>query len=101
MPFLILLGLNTIVLICWTAIASLKWERVHMGATDTFGRQLQSYGRCALNSKKDVAYVVLLSFINLVVLLLANFQAYQARTIIVEFGESQYIAIINSSILQA
>jgi len=72
-----------------------------MGATDDFGRRLQSYGMCTLNSKKDFAYVVLLSIVNLAVLLLANIQAYQARTITVEFGESQYIAIINSSILQA
>jgi len=100
-PFLILLGLNTIVLICWTAISPLKWERVHKDATDDFGRQLKSHGMCTLNSKKDIAYVVLLSVINLAVLLLANIQAYKARKITVEFSESQYIAIINTSILQA
>jgi len=100
-PFLILLGLNTIVLICWTAISPLKWERVYTDARDDFGRELYSNGMCRLNSNKDIAYVVFLVIINLAVLLLANIQAYQARAITVEFSESQYIAIINASILQA
>eukprot|EP00957_Ditylum_brightwellii_P164991 12561996-Ditylum_brightwellii.AAC.1 len=100
-PFLILLGLNTIILTCWTAISPLKWERVYTDARDDFDRELNSNGMCALNSNKDIAYAVLLLIINLAVLLLANIQAYQARSIAVEYSESQYIAIINASILQA
>lgn len=100
-PFLILLGLNTIVLICWTAISPLKWERVHTDARDDFGRPLDSTGRCTVENNKSLPFVVLLLIINMAVLLLANIQAYQARTITVEFSESKYIGIINASILQA
>eukprot|EP00957_Ditylum_brightwellii_P161062 12262520-Ditylum_brightwellii.AAC.1 len=86
-PFLILLGLNTIILICWTAISPSKWERVYTDARDDFGRELYSNGMCRLNSNKDIAYVVFLVIINLAVLLLANIQAYQARAITVEFSD--------------
>jgi hypothetical protein len=48
-----------------------------------------------------VPYLVIIGVVNVGVLILANVQVYQARSIRTEFSESRYITIIMASMLQA
>lgn len=91
-PWFVLMMLNTIVLVIWTKVDPLRWERIDTGVVDGFDRSIDSYGVC--NSKNKVPYVVLLFLINLSLVLLANYQAYCARNLSTEFSESRYISII-------
>jgi hypothetical protein len=97
--FVILLVLNLIVLITWTFVAPLEWERNFNEATDPFGRPVDSYGICA--NEDALPFVVVLTVINLGILVLANWWAYKARNIETEYHESRYIAISMASVLQA
>jgi hypothetical protein len=96
--FVILLVLNLIVLITWTFVAPLEWERNFNEATDPFGRPVDSYGTCS--NKDAVPFVVVLMVFNLGILILANWWAYKARNIETEYHESRYIAISMASVLQ-
>ena len=78
-PFLLLLTCNIIVLVCWTVIDPLSYERREYDGTDYWNRVLASYGACTSDS---VGYYVMpLAFINFSVLLIACYQAYRARNI--------------------
>ena len=56
MPFLVLLTLNFIVLICWTVIDPLRYQREFLLGTDYWNREIASVGRC--ESENAVAYLV-------------------------------------------
>ena len=62
------------------------------------------YGSCV--SSTDAAggalpYVIILVLVNLSSAVLANYQAYEARNVNVEFQESKYIGLATASMLQA
>jgi gamma-aminobutyric acid type B receptor len=54
-PFLLLMTLNFIVLICWTVIDPLTYERNFQLGTDYWNREIASVGRCT--SEHAVAYL--------------------------------------------
>jgi hypothetical protein len=45
-PFAVLLTRNFVVLICWTDIDPLTYERVFADGTDYWNREIASYGSC-------------------------------------------------------
>lgn len=90
-------SVNVIILILWTIIDPLKWERVDVD-------DLNAYGRCAPDpNSSGVASIIFLALIlvtNATALILANVQAYQARMISDEFSESQYIGLAMFAVLE-
>ena len=98
-PFVLLVLANVIILTCWTVIAPLQYERNAHPGTDEWNRIISTYGAC--RSDSVVPFLVPLAFINVGLLMVANWQAYEARSIQSEFAESQYIAIVMASMLQA
>jgi hypothetical protein len=55
---------------------------------DSFGRPTRSYGHCEYNSSAR-AYLITLAVINFGTLLLALYQAWDARSLSTEFAESK------------
>ena len=99
MSFLILFVANLIVLLAWTIHAPLEWLRHPKDAKDKFGRSVDSFGTCT--SESALPFVIVVLVLNLGILCLANWWAYQARNIETEYRGSRYIAISMASVLQA
>ena len=101
-PLVVLLSFNLVVLTCWTIISPLEYRRESHEGTDGWNRVISTYGSCrAPVNSVSWSYMVLLGVINLGVLVIANWQAYEARSIQSEFSESRYIAVVMASMLQA
>lgn len=99
LPFAFLLSVNWIILALWTAIDPLTYVRMNNPGTDAWGRVLSTYGVCKSNDA--VPFVVPLAIINFGIMVVANWQAYEARLIEFEFSESKHIALAMGSLLQA
>lgn len=98
-PFILLLSLNIIVLISWTVIDPLTYEREFLLGTDYWNREIASVGRC--RSNRPAAYLVPLACVNFISLVIAGWQAWQARDIEDEFSEGKYIGLSIFSMCQA
>jgi len=94
-PFAIVFSANLILLLVWTIIDPLYWERRPINATE-------SYGTCAANPQSEAWKVILalLGALNGAALVGANVEAWKARKISTEYGESSYIGLIMVSMLQ-
>jgi gamma-aminobutyric acid type B receptor len=103
LPFAILIVLNMIILITWTIVAPLRWERVIM-EEDMFGQPVKSRGTCilAVNNRESVEMIFLFSLgaVNVAALLCSNYQSYRARSLPSEFKETFYLAMTNLIILE-
>ena len=97
--FACLYSLNLIVMIPWTLVAPLEWHRVPRDATDIFDRPVESYGNCS--NADALPFAIALLILNISILIMANWWAYQSRNIETEYHESRYIGITMASILQA
>jgi 7 transmembrane sweet-taste receptor of 3 GCPR len=73
-------------------------REVELG-TDGWSRVLSTYGVC--RSDNVERYLIPISCLNLGVLVMANWQAFEARHIEAEFSESRYIGMVCQSMLQA
>ncbi|KAL7530985.1 hypothetical protein ACHAXR_003784 [Thalassiosira sp. AJA248-18] len=104
-PFAFLLAVNLVILICWTVINPLTFERKASSGTDHWNRSQKSfYGSCVSSADAkggSLPYLIILTIVNFAAMIIANIQAYQARNIHVEFSESRYIALATASVLQA
>ena len=98
-PFAVLFVCNVVVLICWTVIDPLRYERQLYIGTDFWNREIASYGACRSNNVAP--FIVPLAIINIVSLAIACWQAYKARSIQSEFSEAKYIGLTVSSMFQA
>ena len=99
-PFFVLLTLNLLVLLCWTLVAPLQYKRSPHQGTDGWNRVISTYGACRAE-RGSWPFMAALGAVNLGVLVIANWQAYEARSIQSEFSESRFIAIVMASMLQA
>jgi len=98
-PLVLFLVVNLVILICWTALSPMKFVREYdIDATDAFNRVIESSGSC--QSVGSQPYIISLSVINLSIVIFANFQAYKARHISMDYSESSYISIVMGSLLQ-
>ena len=96
LPFAILFTCNLILMTLWTVLDPLVWTRVETSPTE-------SYGACKVEDRYDVSWKVIVSFIaifNGAALIGANIEAYKARNVDTEYGESSYIGLIMGSFLQ-
>jgi ABC-type sugar transport system substrate-binding protein len=98
-PFMVLFTMNTVVLTVWTVLDPLVYTREDLPGMDGWNRIIATYGTC--HSNHVAPYLVPLGVINLSVLVIAKWQAYEARSIQSEFSESKYIDIALASLLQA
>ena len=98
-PLIILMTVNVTILICWTVIDPLIYQREADSSRDEWNRVISTYGVC----KSDTAgyFLVPLIVVNFSVLILANWQSYVARNLNAEFAESKYITVCMASMLQA
>ena len=99
MPFFVLTTINATILICWSVIDPLTYQREADHSRDEWNRVISTFGIC----KSDNAsyFVVPLILVNVGVLIMANWQSYEARNLEEEFAESKYIFICMASMLQA
>lgn len=97
----LLLPLNYVVLTAWTVVAPLQWTRIHVDNFDNFGRSVETYGTCwPGESSSQLAFLCVLFFMNLVLVIVANYQSFLARNIPSDFNESTYITLSMASILE-
>ena len=89
---------NFLVLGLWTGLSPLEYVREPI-EFDKYDRILTSAGKC--QSDQGLIYGLILLGVNAAALFFAMYQAYRARAVQVEFGESTYIALIILSLLQA
>lgn len=99
-PFFFLFSANVVVLVAWTILDPLVYQRRAHQGTDGWNRVLSTYGTCR-SENFPVPFIVPLSVLNLVLLIFANWQAYNARLIESEFSESAYIGSVMAILLQA
>jgi hypothetical protein len=95
-PFVILLSLNLIFLIIWTVLDPVTWVLFQRTDLDFFATCTN--GDDGSNVWKACFVCVCLA--NGIALILANIEAYKARHISTEYGESKYIAMSMGSIFQ-
>jgi gamma-aminobutyric acid type B receptor len=91
MPFLTLTTANLTILISWSTIAPLEFERMDHPGTDPWNRVISTYGSCVSSSGdvSSVSFISTISTLNFGALLVANIQAYQGRQIRSEYSESK------------
>lgn len=97
-PFFVLFTANVLVLSLWTALDPLTHVRDDHEGTDGWNRIVSTYGSC--KSENVVPFVIPLAFMNVGVLFIGNWLAYETRMIKSEFSESKFIALILASLLQ-
>lgn len=97
-PAAVVIVLNNIVLICWTVLDPLTYERNFELGTDLWNRDLASKGFC--RSENEAAYLIPLGLINLGLLIVSCYQAWEARDIKSEFAESKWIGLAVFSMSQ-
>jgi hypothetical protein len=102
-PFAIVLVLNMTILVTWTIVAPLQWERV-IEAEDEFGQPTESRGTCFVSVNNGdstvTTFLCLLGAVNVTALLFSNYQSYSARALPSEFNETLYLAMTNLVILE-
>jgi len=104
--FFTLLSTNLTILITWTAVEPLKYERyLKHSTTDEFGRHISTYGSCypPLHLASN-AYWVFMSVLNaniIIPVLLSCYHAYYSRSLSTEYNESFYIATTVFGMLQS
>lgn len=92
LPMVVMFSVNLIILLAWTFLQPLTWERERSGS-DMYGRPLYFGGYCRSQYNRTGFLYILLS-VNILPLIFANYQAYVARKISTEFAESEYIALL-------
>ena len=95
----VLYTLNMVVLLVWTFLSPLEWNRIFRDSTDMFDRPFESYGICS--NSDALPYVAVILVLDISILIAANWWAYQSRNIETEYHESRYVGISMASILQA
>lgn len=98
-PSFLFLAANVAVLSIWTVIDPLTYVRKDHPGTDGWNRIVSTYGSC--QSDNVIPYIVPLALLNVGLLMLGNYWAYETRMITSEFSESRYIGIAMMSMLQA
>lgn len=98
-PFAAVMAANFAILISWTLVDPLVYERSFEIGTDFWNREIASNGAC--RSDNTIAYLVPLGVLNAAVVFFASYQAFQARHIQSEFSESSYIGLAVFMMAQA
>jgi gamma-aminobutyric acid type B receptor len=101
-PLAVLIVCNISLLIVWTVMSPVTWERIEVANYDEFGRSVESYGRCEGDGSTTTKIIVyLMAIVNGLGLLFTNYQGFKTRALPTAFNESFYLAIANASLLEA
>ena len=103
-PFVILMGLNIIVLTTWSVIDPLRWTRTptNDNSIDKFGRTVDSIAACSSQNKTNqIIFYSLYLVINLCAVAFAIYQSYLARNIRTDLNESFYVALAMATMGEA
>jgi len=95
-PFIILMVSSVTLLTVWTALDPWVFRRLPQGTeTDEWSRVVSTYGACTSvnESNASVICLSLLWCIFVLSLIASCVQAYQARSISIEYSESTYIGV--------
>ena len=95
-PFGILFGINLLLLILWTVLDPLTWQRQPVPGSDG----TSTYGICLSDGQAWLPIFILLTVTNALALILANVEACRVSSLDLEFHESRYIQIATGLILQ-
>eukprot|EP00977_Amphora_coffeiformis_P026195 scaffold24543_cov195-Amphora_coffeaeformis.AAC.18 len=99
-PFSVLLLLNVVVLLVWTLVDPLTFVRRDEQRTDYWNRVVSSYGSCRSDHGAE-PFLIPLGVINLSLVAVACWQAFEARGIHSAFAEAKYIGLAILSMFQA
>jgi hypothetical protein len=88
LPFAVLFGTNSLLLVLWTVIDPLKWE-----IRSVEGDKSRLYGTCSDFGTAGWVFLGLTVGLNLGALVLACLQAYKARKISSEYSESRSLGL--------
>ncbi|CAB9523896.1 Metabotropic glutamate receptor 6 [Seminavis robusta] len=101
-PLVIMVGLNLVVLVTWSVVDPLVWERETEHSRDRFDRPTSSIAVCASNSQTlEKLFGALLFAISFVALALANWESYKGRKLPTEFNETGRIAMSMFFLIEA
>ena len=101
-PLLILMTINVVLLLLWTFLSPLRWERVQIDNFDRFDRSRESYGTCKTDgSVESRVFFSLILAVNALGLVVSNYQGYRTRNLPTAFDESFYVAMTNAMLLEA
>ena len=93
---LILFSINLILMILWNVLDPLVWKRGQVSPSE-------SLGFCSVSDPDSITWKIILALLGILnggVLIVANVEAYKARKIDTEYGESVYIGLIMLFFLQ-
>lgn len=93
-PFFALLTANATILLVWTLVDPLEWERTYSMQT------LVSTGQCKSSGNAWKYCVSFLALVNFGSIVTANIMAYKGRHIGSDFVESKWIMLCTASIFQ-
>ena len=94
LPFCVLLGLNLVFLITWTAADPMYWHRSETSPTS-------SYGLCRLGSNNvSIAMAILVFGVNILALILALIETYKARKVTYDLSDGGSISMVVISVFQ-
>ena len=85
-PVMVILLLNFVLLLCWTLVDPLVWQREPYDDDPS-----NSYGFCLSEGSASIAFLTLLILLDLSALVLACVQAYRARQLDDEFTDSRWL----------
>ena len=89
------LHLSSPLLLVWTALDPLQYTRVTIGRSED--GTLQSAGNCASPGTTSTVIASLLFAINLILVIFAGIQVYQARKVTVAYHESKVSVYIHNN----
>ncbi|KAL7529723.1 hypothetical protein ACHAXR_009330 [Thalassiosira sp. AJA248-18] len=87
LPIVILFLLNFVLLLCWTLIDPLKWQREPVKEDDPSS----TYGFCRSEGDASIAFLTVLVILDFSALVLACVQAYRARHMDDDLTESRWL----------
>ena len=95
-PMLALFVLNVVILLTWTLVDPLTWQRFHM-----LGTPWNTYGMCSGSDPSSAnAFFIVILVLNICALIATAYQAWKARNISDEFSETKIVGIALYSWLQ-
>jgi hypothetical protein len=103
LPFILLMGLSLVILIAWTIVSPLEWQRRDLDNFDQFGRNTESIGGCYVCSGSNIPplyFAVPLFAIEAVSVVIACHQSTRSRHIPTVYNESFYLFVTMGSILE-
>jgi hypothetical protein len=88
-PFAVLFILNVAILTGWTIVSPSQYVRIEMDNYDTFGRSLESYGRCQSSNGWFWLFLSVIIIADMTLIVFAAVKCYNVRNRSAYFAETQ------------